>query len=212
MQKSAAPFYRVPDLGHGRRARVFRRLLKEAGILFRRGRIPSVAEVAQAAGVSRATAYRYFQSRSKLVSAVVADALAPVRRAVPQKGDARQRLHALLDRTFSRFTEFEPQLRAALQLALEHRSLEKAGLLEETPFRRGQRKAILAATLAPLRRKLRPPVWRRLRLALAVVYGIEPIIVLKDICRASDRETTQVVRWMMEALLEHALRQGGVRR
>jgi AcrR family transcriptional regulator len=38
-----------------------------------------VAEVAQSAGVSRATAYRYFPSRSKLVSAVIAEALVALR-------------------------------------------------------------------------------------------------------------------------------------
>ncbi len=65
---------------------MFRRLLAEAVVLVRRGRIPSVAEVALAADVSRATAYRYFPSRSKLVSAVISEALAPVRRAVPQHG------------------------------------------------------------------------------------------------------------------------------
>src|SRR5207237_309744 len=82
-----------------------------------------------------ATAYRYFRSRSKLVSAVIAEALGPVRRAVPQQGDAKQRLHELLDRTYSRFAEYEPHMRAALQLALEHQALEAAGLLEEEPFR-----------------------------------------------------------------------------
>ena len=71
MSKGARPFYVLPDLGAGHRGRVFRRLLDEAVRLVRRGRIPSVAEVAQSAGVSRATAYRYFPSRSKLVSAVI---------------------------------------------------------------------------------------------------------------------------------------------
>ena len=99
MRKSARPFYKVPDLGHGHRGRTFKRLLDEAVALVRRGRIPSVAEVAQSAGVSRATAYRYFPSRSKLVSAVIAEALAPVQRAVPQAGDPKARLHQLLDRT-----------------------------------------------------------------------------------------------------------------
>ena len=95
----AASFYALPDLGPGKRGRVFQRLLAQAVKLVRRGRIPSVAEVALAAKVSRATAYRYFPSRSKLVSAVIAEALAPVRRAVPQEGDAKARLHELLDRT-----------------------------------------------------------------------------------------------------------------
>ena len=42
---------------------------------------------------------------------------------------------------------------------------------------------------------------------LAVVYGIEPFIILKDICGASDRETEAVVRWMMGALVGQALRE-----
>jgi AcrR family transcriptional regulator len=206
VKKSARPFYELPDLGRGHRGRVFRRLLDEAVHLVRRGRIPSVAEVAQSAGVSRATAYRYFPSRSKLVSAVIAEALAPIRRAVPQGGDAKERLHELLDRTYSRFHDFEPHMRAALQLALEHQSLEAAGLLEEEPFRRGQRTEILATTLAPLKKKLSKKTYDRLLHALAVVYGIEPMVILKDICGASDRETEAVVRWMMDALADAALR------
>jgi AcrR family transcriptional regulator len=207
VRKSARPFYRVPDLGAGHRGRTFKRLLDEAVTLVRRGRIPSVAEVAQSAGVSRATAYRYFPSRSKLVSAVIAEALAPVQRAVPQAGDPKERLHQLLDRTYSRFAEYEPHMRAALQLALEHQSLEAAGLLEEEPFRRGQRTEILATTMAPLKSKLKPAAYQRLLKALAVVYGIEPMVILKDICGASDRETEAVVRWMMDALVDAALRE-----
>jgi AcrR family transcriptional regulator len=206
VRKSATPFYGLPDLGKGHRGRVFNRLLAEAVALVRRGRIPSVAEVAQSAGVSRATAYRYFPSRSKLVSAVIAEALAPVRRAVPQQGDAKQRLHELLDRTYSRFKDYEPHMRAALQLALEHQSLEAAGLLEEEPFRRGQRTEILATTLLPLKKKLSRKSYERLLKALAVVYGIEPMVILKDICGASDRETEAVVRWMMDALVDAATR------
>ncbi len=206
MRKSAAAFYTLPDLGQGHRGRVFRRLLDEAVALVRRGRIPSVAEVALAAGVSRATAYRYFPSRSKLVSAVIAEALAPVRRAVPQQGTPKERLHELLNRTYSRFSEYEPHMRAALQLALEHQSLERAGLLEEEPFRRGQRTNILATTLSPLKKELSKKTFQRLLHALAVVYGIEPMVILKDICGANDRETEAVVRWMMDALVDAALR------
>jgi len=206
MRKSAVPFYPVPEYGTGRRARSFRRLLEKAVAMVKSGRIPSVAEVARAARVSRATAYRYFPSRSKLVSAMIAEALAPVRRAVPQHGDAHERLHELVDRTYSRFRAYEPHLRAGLQLALEHRALEAAGLLEEEPFRRGQRIEILKATLAPLRARLAPRAWTRLLRSLAVLYGIEPMVVLKDICRASDRETEAVVRWMMDAVLDAALR------
>ena len=66
---------------------------------------------------------------------------------------------------------------------------------------------ILATTLQPLRRRLPPRTYRRLLKALAVVYGIEPMIILKDICGATDRETEAVVRWMMDALVDAALRE-----
>ncbi len=208
MPKRAPLFYSLPKAGGGRaRGRTFRLLMDEALALVRRGRIPSVAEVAQSAGVSRATAYRYFPSRGKLIGALVAEALAPVREYAPREGeDGVTRLNALVDKTYPRFRQYEPHMRAALQLALEHQSLERAGLLEEEPFRRGQRREILRLATAPLRPQLEPAAYERLLKALSVVFGIEPFIVLKDICGANDRETEAVVRWMMGALVAQSLR------
>ena len=206
-EAKSTSFYSMPDFGAGHRGREFRRLLDQAVILLRAGRIPSVAELALASGVSRATAYRYFPSRSKLISVVVAQALAPVREAVPDGGDAKQRLRALLDRTYPRFREYEPHMRAALQLALEHQSLEAAGQLKEEPFRRGQRIEVLRTTLAPLRVLLGARSFERLVMASSVAYGIEPLVVLKDICGATDDSAEAVVRWMMDALVDAALRE-----
>ena len=198
-----------PETGPtGPQARTYRLLLGHAMTLVRRGRIPSVPELAVKARVSRATAYRYFPTRSKLVGALVAEALAPVREHVPREGeDGLARLNVLIDKTYPRFRKFEPHMRAALQLALEHKALERAGLLEEEPFRRGQRREILRLATEPLKKKLSRAAYDRLLNALSVVYGIEPFIVLKDICGASDRETEAVVRWMIEALVASALRQ-----
>jgi hypothetical protein len=33
------------------------------------------------------------------------------------------------------------------------------------------------------------------------------MIILKDICKATDRETEAVVRWMMDALVDAAMRE-----
>ena len=107
MKKSARPFYRVPDLGPGHRGRTFKRLLAEAVALVRRGRIPSVAEVAQSAKVSRATAYRYFPSRSALVTAVIGTSLGPVRSFASDSPDGRARVHELFENTFRSKTRDE---------------------------------------------------------------------------------------------------------
>jgi hypothetical protein len=39
---------------------------------------------------------------------------------------------------------------------------------------------------------MKPRTYQRLLKALAVVYGIEPMIILKDICQATDR---RLRRW-----------------
>jgi AcrR family transcriptional regulator len=191
----------------GPRARTYRRLLAQAMALVQRGRIPSMPEVAARARVSRATAYRYFPSRSALVSAVVAEALAPVRRFEPKPTDGLRRVRELFDKTFPLFRQFEPHMRAALQLALEHESLERLGRLEEEPFRRGHRRYMLHRAAAPLRSTLGAKAYERLLKALSLVYGIESYVVLRDIWGASYRDVEAVARWMLDALIESALSQ-----
>ena len=116
----------------GVRAATFRLLLDTAmTIIQESGHIPSVAEAAARAKVSRATAYRYFPSRSALVTAVIDSSLGPVRKLASANPNGRDRVHELFLQTFPRFKEFEAQLRAAAQRSLEQWGLERAGLLEE---------------------------------------------------------------------------------
>jgi AcrR family transcriptional regulator len=184
-----------------------RKLLSAAMTMVHRGRVPSVAEVALEAGVSRATAYRCFSGRGKLIAAVVAESLAPVRRYVPQENDGKSRLQELFTQTFPQFTAFEPHMRAALQLALEHESLERAGLLEEEQYRRGFRRGLLRRAAAQLERELGPKRYDRLLKALSMIYGIEPYVVLKDIWGVQGREVEAIARWMLDAMVDAALRE-----
>jgi AcrR family transcriptional regulator len=191
----------------GVKAATFHLLLDTAMAIIREaGHIPSVAEVAVRSRVSRATAYRYFPSRSVLVTAVMEASLGEVRRFSSDKPDGRERLHDLFNQTFPRFQEFEPQMRAAAQLSLEQWALERAGLLEEEPYRRGHRVRILQDALAPFNKVMPPAVLARLHRALSVVYGIEPYVVLKDIWALPDREVERTALWMADALVDAALR------
>ena len=169
------------------------------------GHVPPISSVAASAGVSRATAYRYFPSRSILIGAVVDFSLGRVRRFESELDDPEARLAELFDTTFTRFKEFEPQMRAALQLSLEHEALEKAGRLSEEPYRRGYRVAILRRTFAPLKRTMTARSFDRLCKAMSVVFGIEPYVVLKDIWGCSNAEVEQIASWMADAVLRQAL-------
>ncbi|MBC7730438.1 MAG: TetR/AcrR family transcriptional regulator, partial [Bacteriovorax sp.] len=192
----------------GVKAATFRLLLDTAMDIIRvSGHIPSVAEVAVRSKVSRATAYRYFASRSALVTAVIDSSLGPVRTLASDNPDGRERVHELFAQTFPRFKEFEPQLRAAAQLSLEQWALERAGLLEEEPYRRGHRVRILQHAIEPLAHLMRPAVRDRLHRALSVVYGIEPYVILKDIWGLPDREVERIALWMADALIDAALRE-----
>ena len=194
-----------PARGAG--ARTYSLLLATAMDVIRDGHVPSIAEVAVRARVSRATAYRYFPSRSVLITAVVNTSLAPVRSWHSKKMDGHARVMEMFTKTFPSFKEFEPQLRAAVQLSLEQWALERAGLLEEEPYRRGHRIGILAHAVQPFEGQLKPRTLDKLRKALSIIYGIEPHMVLKDIWGSSNREVESIALWMADALVSAALRE-----
>ena len=152
---------RVEKTVEGPKGRTRRLLLEHASILLGQGQIASVAEVAQHAGVSRATAYRYFPTRGKMISAVVDFSLGPVRQAASSIADGRERIEELFRQTFPRLREYEPQLRAALQVSLSDMALERAGKLDRgtlspRPSHRHPQPRGDAAQAAPAQAWLRP--------------------------------------------------------
>ena len=190
----------------GVRAATHRLLLSTAMQLIREaGHVPAVAEVARRCGVSRATAYRYFPSRSALIVAVMDESLGPVRRFSSKHPDGPRRVREVFEKTFPRFRDFEAQMRAAVQLSLEHWARERAGALDEERFRRGFRVRIMGDAIAPMASQLSASQLRRLHQALTVVYGIETWVILKDIWGLSDRSVEQVALWMVDALVGAAL-------
>ncbi len=101
------------------RARTRRLLIDTAMSMYERGAFPSITEVASAAQLSRATAYRYFPTQSALVSAMVDESLGPILAWQPTQPDARQRIAELLSFAYPRMLQHEGVLRAALHLSLQ---------------------------------------------------------------------------------------------
>jgi AcrR family transcriptional regulator len=185
----------------GVKASTFKLLLDTAMQLISEGKIPSVPEVASLSAVSRATAYRYFPTRAALITSVIEASLGPVRNLSSNEPSGPARVRDLFQQTFPRFSEFEPHLRAAAQISLEQGALERAGLLDEAPYRRGHRIRILANALEPMKGEVSEEGRERLHHALSIIYGIEPYIVLKDIWGLSNSEVESTTLWMVEALI-----------
>lgn len=74
------------------RAKTRRLLIDTAMNMFDQGIFPSITDVAAAAQLSRATAYRYFPTQSALVSAVVGESLGPILAWHPTQPRASERV------------------------------------------------------------------------------------------------------------------------
>jgi AcrR family transcriptional regulator len=190
----------------GPRARMRKIMLQAAMRLMENGLIPSVSDVAEAAEVSRATAYRYFPSQAAMIQAAVDEALGPILRWTSTSCDAEQRVSELIGFAYPRMETYEATLKAALRLALDQWTRKQAGTLgEEAPLIRGHRIGLLGTALAPLRGELDDAGIERVTQTLSLIFGTEAFVVLKDIC-GLDREQAQgVAVWAARALI-HAAR------
>ncbi len=189
----------------GPRARMQRTLLATAMDLMQGGLIPSVSDVAEAAGVSRATAYRYFPSQAAMIQAASEEALRPVFGWKNDDGSATERLEALITFAYPHIDAYEATHRATLLMALDQWARGRAGTLgDEPPIVRGNRRRLLSEAAKPLREHLGKAGFTRLTQALSLLFGTEAFVVLKDIWEL-DRESAQsVALWAARALVTAA--------
>jgi AcrR family transcriptional regulator len=177
--------------------------------LLRAGGQPTVAQAAELAKVSRATAYRYFPTQEAMLVEVaqVNPASEPVERwlAGLEGGEPADRLQGLQS-TFNQvlITEevaMRTGLRVYLDTWLESRSKGEV----PTAVREGRRIRWLDEALEPVRQQLKPAQWRRVRSALALTLGVEALVVMKDVCKVSDEEALATLEWAAQALLAAGL-------
>ena len=194
----------------GPKARTRKLMLQAAIHLMQSGITPSVTEVAEAAEVSRATAYRYFPSQAALIHAVVDEALGPILKWRSDDPDPKKRIKDLLATSMPRIDEFEATFKAALKLSLDQWAQRQAGTLGNEPrFTRGHRVDLLKDVTAPLKDQVSPAKRQRLEQALALVFGVETLVVLKDIWGLTAAEAQSVAEWAAAALVDATVSDAG---
>lgn len=178
-------------------------LLEAAGELVAEGATPALADVAERARVSKATAYRYFASADALVAEVLLDRHFPQADAVlaPAGDDPAARVAAVEAAVNDALLSQETAMRMILRNAIEQSLADGTG----GPHRVGRRQALIAAALEPLAGRLPPKALARLRHALALVIGPEAIVSARDVCGLAPEEARKVTRWAARALLAQAL-------
>ena len=181
------------------KARTRAALLSATRELLAQGRNASVEEAAEAAGVSRATAYRYFPNQRALLVAAHPEIEATALLGEDPPADPHERLDRTIGELIRLTTDTEPELRTMLRLSLE------PGPKDELLLRQGRAIGWIGEALAPLRGQLSPSTLRRLVLAIRSACGIEALVWLTDVAGLSRQEGGELMRWSALALLRTAL-------
>jgi AcrR family transcriptional regulator len=180
-------------------------LLGAAAHLLKSGRRPTLEEVADAAQVSRATAYRYFPSIEALLIEAPLDLAVPEPEALfadYHSADPVERLDRAEQVLHDMIVANEAPLRLMLANALEQRV--RAGDGADAPVRQDRRTPLIEAALAPAADRFRPRDAAMLKAALAIVIGTESMVVTRDVLQLDDDKARQVRRWAIRALVDAA--------
>lgn len=168
-------------------------------LVARSGRTPTVAEAAEAASVSRTTAYRYFPTQKALLVAAHPEVDA-VSMLPPGIGnDPQERLEAAVRGFLAMVVDTQMQQRTMLRLSLEAPSAP-----QELPLRQGRAIRWFIEALAPLAPLLGDDGVRQLAVAVRAVAGIEALVWLVDVAGMPAEEAVEQMVWSALALLHRA--------
>src|SRR5690606_7813189 len=187
------------------KARTRTALIQAARELLTSGKAPTVEEAAEAAAVSRATAYRYFPNQQDLLVAAHPEVEAESLLGEDPPADPTERLDAVAVGLAEIFLGAEASYRAMLRLSLEPDEERR----DELALRKGMRFRWIEEALEPVKGRLPASDWERLVHAIAAAIGIEALVTLTDLGGLSSQRAVEVMRWSAQAILRAALEDAG---
>jgi AcrR family transcriptional regulator len=176
-------------------------LVAAARELVAQGEAPTVESAAEAAAISRTTAYRYFPNQRALLGAAHPETMTESLLPDDAPDDVAARLDLVIDAFTQTVVSTEAQQRTMLRLSLEATPVERSQL----PLRQGRGIKWIEEALDPLDRELTKAERHRLAIAIRSATGIEALVWLTDVARLSLDEATELMRWSAQAML-HAAR------
>lgn len=189
------------------RARTRAFLVKTASELMRNGEIPTVTTVAEAAQISRRTAYRYFPSQEQLLSEAAIQSAHPLVSSTEFPEELPERIRLLVT-TVQRFVyENQGALRTILRQSAEHDLGHNVDREEGFAPARTNRVEWIRTALAPAKKRLGGKRFERLVSSLSMCVGIESVMALTNLRGLSQKEVTSVCVWTAETLVAGALKQ-----
>ena len=176
-------------------------LIAAARELVSQGQAPTVEAAAEAASISRTTAYRYFPNQRALLAAAHPETAAESLLPEDPPSDVAARLDIVVAAFTRMIVDTEAQQRTMLRLSLEADPVERSQL----PLRQGRAIKWIEEALAPLQPDMSASELRRLAIAIRSATGIEALAWLTDVADLSRDNATDLMRWSARALLDAAL-------
>jgi AcrR family transcriptional regulator len=164
---------------------------------------PTVEAAADAAGISRTTAYRYFANQRALLLAAIPEIDRTSMLDAGAPDDVATRVDLVITAQTKILRDWEPQLRAALRLSLEPELSTPPS--ERSVLRQGRAFGWIIEALEPLATTHPQIDSRRLAIAIRATCGIEAMVWLTDVARLSRRDASSLMRSSAQALLSAAL-------
>ncbi|HEV8297319.1 MAG TPA: TetR/AcrR family transcriptional regulator [Acidimicrobiales bacterium] len=184
-------------------------IINGARELLESGVTPTVAQAAEAALVSRTTAYRYFPSQESLLVDIAVNAdvggIEELVAAPAEPGRERERVLEVLEMLSRQVFSQEVRYRTVERLYLDMWLTASANGDDAPVVREGRRRRWLLASLAPLRDTVPSAEINRLVAALSLTTGTEAMMVLRDVCHLDAEQGIEVTQWAARALLNAAL-------
>jgi AcrR family transcriptional regulator len=192
----------VPYESTGRvnqKARTRETLIASTRELLAQGVLPTMERAANAAAVSRTTAYRYFPSLKELLVAAYPHSEQQSLLGPDAPDDPVARLQIVAEKHCRRLLENEAEMRTVLRLSLQ-------GVRPpELPMHRGLRIAWIEDALAPLRGQLPEDDLQRLIHGIGATLGIESFVWLTDVAGVPREQAAAIIESNALALLRSAI-------
>ena len=180
-------------------------LVQAARGLLEQGRTPTIADVAEAALVSRATAYRYFATQEHLLLDVVLersiDEIDRIVLAAAGSPDASARVDGLVSAVQAEIAANEAGFRKLLELSVGQSTSDRPTVAS---IRGERRREWIRQALDPIAAEIDGDSLRLLTSALALCVGAEAFLVLRDLCGLEPEEADATLRWAARALVTTA--------
>jgi AcrR family transcriptional regulator len=191
------------------RRRTRRAVVGAAADLLGQGRTPSIAEIAEAAEVSRRTVYMYFPSLEHLLAdAALEAARETVEPQFELTDDVAQRVEAMVRAVQRSALETEELGRTIIRHTIEARETSDSSIEPRRGYRRVE---WIELALEPARAQLGEERFERLVSAFTLLVGWEALLVLRDTRGLAPDEAEDLSAWAATSLLAAALAEASAR-